>query len=102
MIEPDSATVQISTESGQTISMTVADGEIKNDDILQGYSCIFSAPPSGWWHHLQFDCSSIRICASGEEAAQSRETDGLPEVSEVDIVTLNQLLKLSKVRGLQI
>lgn len=94
MLSPKDAAVRILTASGNAITIPVNNDQIRDERALQNYYAVFSASPSKWWKDVRFACSGIQVCTSREEAEQWHEKHGFPPG---DIVTLEQLWKLSKV-----
>ena len=95
MLSPNEVTVNVLTASGECARVHIANDQIVQDDpALKDYFSTFSAPPSTWWKDVRFACSGIQICTSREEADGWHQKHGFPYG---DVITLDQLWKLSKV-----
>ncbi|KAL6866050.1 hypothetical protein ACO1O0_002150 [Amphichorda felina] len=95
MLSPNEVTVNVLTASGEYARVHISNDQIIQDDpALKDYFSTFSAPPSTWWKGVRFACSGIQICTSREEANGWHQKHGFPHG---DVITLDQLWKLSKV-----
>jgi hypothetical protein len=102
MLSPDKVNVKVMAPSnGAFLTFEIVGGEIVKaldtgvEIPLYNIFTVFSAPPSQWWNNVRFACSGIQICTSKQEAETWHARHAF---HYGDVITLEQLWKLSKVR----
>ena len=97
MLGAEPVTVHSLTASGECVRLSFLDGDMVPDKSHDDMRVVFSAVPSNYWLDVRFACSGIQVCTSLSEAESWHENHGFPRG---DIITLQQLWELSRVRML--